>query len=169
MPAGESTSPSCAAPSCEVALAELALSDIGLGIGGRNFSEYSNPPGLETSLQGSCADGKTFRAVLGPFSGRVAYFRDETAPAVGVAEYTPEIGKCECSGESWAGDVACPGISLELADAMSGGSRQGPALTSLVWAMAWLDATPTSRQAAPHHPHAPPAPAESPRASLARA
>lgn len=113
VPAAESTSPACAVPSCELELPELAPSDIRPSPGG---AYYSNPDESESLLQGSCADGKTFRAVLGPVVGRVLYFRDETASAVGVAEYTAQIGKCECSGESWAGDAACPGATFEIVD-----------------------------------------------------
>lgn len=84
-----------------------------------NFSGFPGYPSEEPpfELQGRCADGKTFAAQVGLFSGTVMYYRD--GGAVGSVLYTSVILKCECGGGGHSGDVACADPVLE-AGAMGG-------------------------------------------------
>jgi hypothetical protein len=85
----------CANPDCEVPGLQMIVGSVDGG----------------PVLHGACSDGKTFIASFGVTNGAVAYYRDGNA--VGVARYSPSIGKCECGGESWSGDILCAEPTFE--------------------------------------------------------
>jgi hypothetical protein len=68
-------------------------------------------------LQGTCEDGKRFEAQLGVLVGTILYYHD--GERVGRVQYSPQIGDCACSGQIYAGDVACAAPTID------GGSLPG--------------------------------------------
>jgi hypothetical protein len=99
----------CAVPDCEATVSpDELMASAGNGT-------FGNPPNSESQLQGSCADGKTFLAVIGPLFGSITYYRDPLAPPVGAAVYSQTITDCACSGERWSGDALCPSPAFETA------------------------------------------------------
>lgn len=97
MPKPETEPPACAAPDCEVPSDPAAM--IASLDGAIDFS-------------GACADGKTFRATLGPLGGVVRYYTSGGGLA-GTAAYSPVVLRCECSGEAFNGDVRCDSPTFE--------------------------------------------------------
>lgn len=96
----ETKSSACEAPDCELPLEPGVVAPEEL------VYEYCNLGGLEFGVRGSCADGKLFAASLASVLGGATYYT-AAGDVVGRVRYSAVIGKCECSGESWSGDVVC--------------------------------------------------------------
>jgi hypothetical protein len=99
--ATELDSAACSAPECETPLLPGVVNESEL-----QFEYCATFSGPAYGLRGTCADGKRFMANVGPTLGGATYYGD-TGAVLGRAEYSAMIGKCECSGESWSGDVLC--------------------------------------------------------------